>query len=171
MQNKKYFYQGLTVVLSISIIVLGWVYLVQGTSIGTDIETVNLLATGTSTMATTTIGTNFYIDEAGNASTTGNFLIGSGTAITKVMWGTVAIDPDQIATSTTGIASSTVTGLTTDMVCVVQPPDILNDDLIPKGATTTEINKLGVYLYNPDQTSAGANIDDGNATWGYFCIK
>ncbi len=47
MQNKKYFYQGLTIIISISIVVLGWVYLVYGTSIGTDIETVNLLATGT----------------------------------------------------------------------------------------------------------------------------
>ena len=302
MQNKKYFYQGLTVIISVSIVVLGWVYFVYGTSIGTDIQTVNLLATGTTTLATTTIGTNFYIDEDGNASTTGYFFladasttgtfivggastltgavtmsgsvlvvgtttlatttigtnfyidevgnasttgylfladasttgtlivggastltgdvtmsgnalvvgtttlatttigtnfyidevgnasttgdffladasttgtmtIGSGTAINKIMFGTVVIDPDPIATSTTGIASSTVTGLTTDMTCFVNPPDILSDDLIPKGATTTAADKLGVYLYNPDQTTDGAAIDDGAYTWGYICIK
>ncbi len=87
-KDKKYFYQSLTVVISILVVVFGWVYLIYGTTIGTDIETVNLLVTGTSTLATTTIGTNFYIDEAGNASTTGYFnLANASTTGTLVVGG------------------------------------------------------------------------------------
>ncbi len=116
MQNKKYFYQGLTIIISISIVVLGWVYLVYGTSIGTDIETVNLLATGTSTMATTTIGTNFYIDEAGNASTTGYFFLAdASTTGTLIAGGGITGATTLTMTGESNLATLVYGGATTSL--------------------------------------------------------
>jgi len=198
MQNEKHFYLSLAAIFCVLIITLGWVYSVQGTTIGTNISTVNITTsgeasttgdfyvTGNTILSTSTIGSNFYIDSTGNASTTGtlviggstslatttatNITLGSGTIVTKLMHGTIAINPPAIATSSTELATSSLTGATADMKCFVQPPSDLNDDLIPKGCTTTA-GIIGVYLYNPDQTSGGTAINDGSKTWGYLLIK
>ncbi len=251
MQNKKYLYQGLTVALCALMVVLGWVYFVYGTSIGTDIETSNasttgtfivggvstltgnvtmsgnVLIVGTTTLATTTMGTNFFIDEVGNASTTGTFIVGGastlignvamsgnsavtggfevagtttlatttigtnffidevgnasttgtlavggttalggGTPINKIIFGTIEINPDNVSIGTTGLTMVSLAAATADMVCFLQPPDILEDALIPKGCTTTAGN-IGVYLYNATDTAQNGL----NATWGYLLIK
>jgi len=180
------------------IITLGWIYSVQGTTIGTNITTVdvtasgnatttgNFVVSGETTLSTSTIGTSFYIDASGNASTTGTFIVGdstslatttatnitlgSGTIVTKIMHGTVDINPPAIATSTTELATSSLTGATADMKCFVQSPWNLDGGLVPKGCTTTA-DVIGVYLYNPDQASGSSAINDGTTTWGYLLIK
>jgi len=114
----------------------------------------------------------FYIDSSGNASTTGNLIVGGtttlggGTAITKLLFGTVSITFGEVATTTTVLATTTLTGATADMKCVLQPPFNLADDLVPKGCTTTA-GVIGAYLYNV----TGPGVTPGATTWGYLLIK
>ena len=248
MNNKKYFYSSATVIIISSLFVLGWVYFVFSTTIGNDITTTtatttgNFVVQGSTTLGTTTIGTNFYIDpvgsasttalftaanlnittgattskltvtgsstfgtnfiidSSGNASTTGTFIIstlkatnatatnatatafgtlgtttlattsiGAGTPISKLLFGTVSLDLPSIAASSTGLGTTTLTGATGGMKCFLEPPFDLNDELLPKSATTSIIEGAGVigaYVYND-----GVVIDVGAQTWGYLCIQ
>jgi len=195
MQKNKHLQIALAILICASMVIFGRYYLVYGTTIGTNISTAaftgvgNASTTGTFTVVgTTTLGTNFYVDAVGNASTSGTYIvtgsttlttltvtnevvtnstIGGGTAITKLMHGTVALNPPSIAAITTGIATNTLSGATADMKCFVQAPTALNDELIQKGCTTTA-DVIGVYIYNAASSTA---VDDGSLNWGYFLIK
>lgn len=166
MENNKYS-SALTAIFLVLVATLGWTYLVYGTTIGANISTVDITASGN---ATTTGDFVVQGDTTLATTTATNVNIGSGTIVTKLMHSTVLIDPPSIATSSTGLATATVSGATADMECFVQSPWNLHDDLIPKGCTTTA-DVIGVYLYNPDQTSGGSAINDTSKTWGYFLIK
>lgn len=196
MEKKKYFYTVLTVIFCFLIAALGWVYLVYGTTIGTDVSTVDVTASGTTTVTgdltvsgtttltgaltvsgTTTLGvvimgTNFIIGAEGNASTTKGFIVGTttiggGTALTSVIHGTGSLDPPSIDPVSTASGTISVTGAAATMRCFIQPPYNLNDDLIYKTCSTTA-NTLQIYIYNAATTSA---VDDGATTWGYLLVK
>lgn len=162
MENKKYS-SALTIILVVLIVTLGWICLVQGTTIGANITTVDLTVSGN---ASTTGDLVISGDTTLATTSATNVTIGSGTIVTKLMHGTTSIDPPSIAIYTTGLGTTSLTGATADMKCFVQPPSDLNDDLIPKGCTTTA-DVIGVYLYHAT-TSA---INDTARTWGYLLIK
>lgn len=126
---------------------------IAGTKISPDFGSQNIVTTGTLSAATTTISS-------------GPLAIGGGSNITKLLFGSVSINPPSIATSTTGSATTTVTGATTDMQCFLQPPAALNDDLTPKGCEISAADVIKVYLY-----AENALIDDATTTWGYLLIK
>ena len=126
---------------------------IAGTKISPDFGSQNVVTTGTLGAATTTISS-------------GPLSLGGGSDITKLLFGSVSINPPSIATSTTGSATTTVSGATTDMKCFVQPPATLNDDLTPKGCQISATGVIKVYLY-----AENAPIDDATTTWGYLLIK
>lgn len=156
MKDKKQLYLSLSVVFVTIVFTTFWFVFTQGaTTIGNNITTGDITASGTTTLATTTAT---------------NIAIGSGTVITKILTGTLSIDPPYIAAASTSIGSTTLTGATADMKCFVQPSSELNDDLTPKGCTTTA-GWIGIMLYNTNATDGGAAIDDGARTWGYLLVK
>ncbi|MCX6764876.1 MAG: hypothetical protein NTU58_04225 [Candidatus Nealsonbacteria bacterium] len=161
MKNKGSLYLGLTVISCVFLITLGWVYWVYGTAIGANISTVDFTASGNATTS-------------GNFAVTGSTVLATttighdGTAINTILHGTIAIDPPSIAASSTGIGTAALASATADMQCFIQAPWNLNDDLVPKGCTTTA-DVIGVYLYNSDQLNAA--INDTSKTWGYILVK
>lgn len=162
MKNKESLSLGITVISVASIIIFGWIYSVSGTTIGANITTVDLSASGNSS----TTG-NFTV--VGNTTLATTTIGSSGIAINQIIHGTVSINPPAINTSTTGLATSTVAGASAAMECYVQVPYNLNDDLVWKGCTTTA-NVIGVYLYNSTVVATNS-IDDTATTWGYLLVK
>jgi hypothetical protein len=86
MKNNKTLYQSLTVIFSVLIITLGWVYFVYGTTIGTNVTTANLTITG-------------------NASTTGIFYANG-----NINLGSNAADTLTVAATTTFASTTIFTG-------------------------------------------------------------
>jgi len=105
-----------------------------------------LTVVGTSTLATTTIG--------------------SGTNIAKILFGTITIDPQSINATTSGATSTSVTGAVSGMRCFLEPPAALEDDLVPKGCVTGD-GTVTIYLYNADNAAVNGTARD----WGYLLIK
>lgn len=88
-----------------------------------------------------------------------------GTRIFTVSSGATGVDLPSINATTTGTATITVTGIGTSDVCVCDPPNNINDDLVPKGCIPTAADTLTLAVYNP---TAGA-IDDSSKTWNWIC--
>ena len=145
-------------------------------TVSTNATSATLAITGAGTLGSATIGTNFKIDSSGNASTTGDLIVGGtttlggGSAITKLLFGSITLNFAEVATNTSALATTSLpNGASADMKCFLQPPD-LPDDFLPKGCTTTA-SYIGATLYNDGQEAAGTDPDGSGANWGYLLIK
>jgi hypothetical protein len=103
-----------------------------------------------------------------NGATINNGLtIGSGSTVYTVTSGTISIDPGNIASTTKGSVTFTLTGASTTDRIFLQPPTGLNSGLLYCGADITASNTVTIYLYN----TTGAGIDDGANTWKYTFLE
>jgi len=66
MKNTRFLHVGLTVISCVLMVTLGWVYLVNGTTIGANITTVDLSATGLTTLDGLKFGTTATTSKSGN---------------------------------------------------------------------------------------------------------
>jgi len=96
-----------------------------------------------------------------------NASFGGGTDVDKILHASGSIDLPEIATSTTGSATLSVTGATTDMRCFLMPSNTMNDDLTPKGCAVTAANTVTIYIYN----AIGPGIDDIAQTYQVLLLK
>ena len=92
---------------------------------------------------------------------------GGGTDVDRVYHASASVDLPSIATVTTGSATLSVTGATTDMKCFLMPSNAMNDDLIPKGCAVTGADTVTIYVYNP----TAAAIDDAAQTYQVLLLK
>ena len=103
----------------------------------------------------------------GKASLDGKVAFGGGTDIGKVYHASASVDLPSIATVTTGSATLSVTGATTDMKCFLMPSNAMNDDLIPKGCAVTGADTVTIYVYNADSVAT----DDTAKTYQVLLLK
>ena len=96
-----------------------------------------------------------------------NASFGGGTDVDKILHASGSIDLPEIATSTTGSATLSVTGATTDMRCFLMPSNTMDDDLTPKGCAVTAANTVTIYIYN----AIGPGIDDIAQTYQVLLLK
>jgi hypothetical protein len=136
MQNEKYSSVLVAVILGI-MFTFGCFYLVYGTTIGT-----NISSAGTLTAGTTTIGTTFYFDASGNASTTGAFVAGGAATLN----GTVSLASTTINNTLNVTGAATLTGAASLNGTVSLATTTVNNTLAVTGTTTlgsgTAINKF-----------------------------
>ena len=92
---------------------------------------------------------------------------GGGTDVDRIYHASASVDLPSIATVTTGSATLSVTGATTDMKCFLMSSNAMNDDLISKGCAVTGADTVTIYVYNP---TAGA-IDDAAQTYQVLLLK
>lgn len=94
--------------------------------------------------------------------------IGGGTAITKVVRGTVAVDPASLLTVAAADTSITITGAAVGDTVILNPPTAgLTAGLLICGAWVSATNTVKVRLYN----STGSTIDEASASWTYTLIR
>ena len=96
-----------------------------------------------------------------------NASFGGGTDVDRIYHASASVDLPSIAATTTGNATLSVTGATTDMKCFLMPSNAMNDDLIPKGCAVTGANTVTIYVYNP----TAAAIDDAAQTYQVLLLK
>ena len=96
-----------------------------------------------------------------------NASFGGGTDVDRIYHASASVDLPSIATVTTGSATLSVTGATTDMKCFLMPSNAMNDDLIPKGCAVTGADTVTIYVYNP----TAAAIDDAAQTYQVLLLK
>ena len=103
----------------------------------------------------------------GKASLDGKAAFGGGTDVDKILHASGSVDLPEIATSTTGSTTLSVTGATTDMRCFLMPSNTMDDDLTPKGCAVTAANTVTIYIYN----AIGPGIDDIAQTYQVLLLK
>ena len=96
-----------------------------------------------------------------------NASFGGGTDVDRIYHASASVDLPSIATVTTGSATLSVTGATTDMKCFLMSSNAMNDDLIPKGCAVTGTDTVTIYVYNP----TAAAIDDAAQTYQVLLLK
>ena len=95
----------------------------------------------------------------------GALQIGDNDTVYGIEFGTVAIDPANLAATTRGATTFTLTGAATTDIIIVNPP-ALNDDILFVGAAVTAADTVSIYLYNPTASA----IDQASATFSYCWI-
>lgn len=100
----------------------------------------------------------------GNKLFSGTATFGAGTAITKIVVYSQAIDPASVAASSISAQTFTVTGLTTDDKVFVNPG--INTIGIA-GCYVSAANTLTVIFVNP----TAAAIDPASSTWKIVAIR
>jgi len=96
-----------------------------------------------------------------------NASFGGGTDVDRIYHASASVDLPSIAATTTGNATLSVTGATTDMKCFLMPPSDINDELIPKGCTVTSADTVTIYVYNTDSIAT----DDTAKTYQVLLLK
>lgn len=96
------------------------------------------------------------------------FKAGSGTTITKILKGSVAVDPASIATVAVGEVTVTISGAVVGDTVIMTPPTAgLTAGLIVCDARVSAADTVKVRIYN---STAGA-VDEASATWFYTLIR
>lgn len=94
--------------------------------------------------------------------------IGGGTAITKVIRGTVAVDPASLNDTTTADTSITITGAAVGDTVIMNPPTAgLTAGLLICGAWVSATDTVKVRIRN----ESGGTIDEASGTWSYCLIR
>lgn len=98
---------------------------------------------------------------------TGATTIGSGgTAIAKIMHGTVSVDPPNISNNQTATFTVTITGAATTDCIFLTPPSAI-ENLIFEGATITSADTVTIKLAN----ESGGAINGSDRTWCYLIVN
>jgi hypothetical protein len=132
------------------------------TLISKNMKTSNLKVSGNTTV-TNDLTVNGYSTLSGGSRVDGLQIGSDGSYITKLVTGTISVNPGSIPATTKGSVSITITDLNTNDRIMFQPPTGLNIGLLFCGADVTADDTVTIYLYN---TTVGA-IDDGVNTWKY----
>jgi hypothetical protein len=94
--------------------------------------------------------------------------VGSGTQITKILRGTVSVNPASLNGTTAADTSVTISGAATgDTVIMNAPTAGLTAGMFIVGAWVSATDTVKVRLYN----STGAPIDEAAANWSYCLIR
>ena len=96
----------------------------------------------------------------------GALQVGDNDTVYGIEFGTATIDPANLAATTRGATTFTLTGAATTDIIIVNPPSTLEDDLIFCGAAVTAADTVTIYLYNP----TGSAINGASGTWSYCWI-
>lgn len=106
---------------------------------------------------------------SGPVKSTAGIEVGSdGTTITKILKGTVSVDPGSIAAGASADVAVTITGAATGDVVVMNPPAAgLTADLLIAGVRVSAADTVSIRLSN----QSAAPIDELAGTWSYLIIK
>ena len=104
-----------------------------------------------------------------NNASAGTVQIGSGgTALSKVIKGTVTIDPASVNATTVTTQTFTLTGAATgDTLILNVPSGGLTAGLLVLQARVSAANTVSVTFYN----TTGAPIDEASASWTYQIVR
>jgi hypothetical protein len=83
-----------------------------------------------------------------------------------VFYGTVSVDPPNIAANSSGTVAVTITGVQTGDLVFLTPPSDMETDLIFQGADVTA-GTVTIQIRNV----SGGDIDGANRTWSYMVIR
>jgi len=88
-----------------------------------------------------------------------------GPVAFAVYTGTVTVDPANASSGHEKVDTDvTITGAAVGDIVVLEPPDALEDDLVPAGAVVVSANTVTVKLY------AGAAVNGASRTWRYLWV-
>ena len=92
----------------------------------------------------------------------------TGTAIAKIIKGTVTIDPASLGPSVVGEETVTLTGAVVGDVVMLRPPTAgVDASIIIADARVTAVNEIKFRMFNP--TVGSINVASG--TWLYMLIR
>ncbi len=96
------------------------------------------------------------------------FKAGSGTTITKILKGTVAVNLASLATVTAADLDVTITGAAVGDSVIIQPPAAdMTAGLLVCQAWVAAADTVTIRVYN----ASGSTIDEASATWIYTLIR
>lgn len=93
--------------------------------------------------------------------------VGGGTKITRILHGTVSVDPPSINATSKGTVAVTIAGVAPGDRVFLTPPDTMEAGLIYLGADVTAANTVTIALYN----ATASAIDGAARPWDYLVIK
>ncbi len=97
----------------------------------------------------------------------GSLKAGTGSKVDKMLIGTVAVNPAEIAAGVKGGTAVTVTGAVAGDVVVANPPAALEAGLVPAGAYVSGADEVTIVLFNP----TGAPVDGISRNWTYLLMS
>lgn len=105
---------------------------------------------------------------ATTSSASTSLTVGGGTAITKIVKGTVAVNPSSLTTGTGEILTVTLTGAAVGDAVILHPPAAgLTTGLLICQAYVSATDTVKVQIWNP----TGGTIDEASANWIYTLIR
>lgn len=108
------------------------------------------------------------VDGTGATTTPVSLGVGGGTALTKVVKGTVTIDPASINATTVSSQTFTLTGAVAGDSLVLNPPAAgLTAGVLVSQVFVSSSNTITVVFYN----TTGGGIDLASASWTYTLIR
>jgi hypothetical protein len=84
-----------------------------------------------------------------------------------VLYGTVTVDPPNIAANSSGTVAVTITGVQPGDLVFLTPPSSIEAALIFQGASVTGANTVTIQIRNV----SGAAVDGAARTWSYMVIR
>lgn len=94
--------------------------------------------------------------------------VGQGTAISKVLRGTVTVDPSSVGANSASTQTVTITGAATGDSVVLNPPSGgLTAGLLVAQARVSAANTVSITYYN----TTGSAIDESSGTWNYLLVR
>lgn len=96
------------------------------------------------------------------------FKAGTGTTITKILKGTVTVNPASLNATTAATTTATLTGAVVGDSLIVAPPAAgLTAGVFITAAWVSAADEIKISLYN----STGGAIDEASASWVYTLIR
>jgi hypothetical protein len=128
----------------------------------------NVTAASGNTAIAGTLGVTGAATFSSTATVATSLAIGSGTAITKVLKGTVTIDPASINATTVSSQTFTLTGAATSDSLTLNPPAAgLTAGLLVCQYFVSAANTITIVFYN----TTGGSIDEPSASWTYHISR
>jgi hypothetical protein len=92
---------------------------------------------------------------------------GGGTPITKIVKGTVAIDPASVAANAVADQTFTLTGAVVGDTLILNPPSGINAGLAVLEYYVSAANQITIRFHN----TTGSPIDQASGNWTYCLIR
>lgn len=105
---------------------------------------------------------------ATTAAATTSLTVGAGTAITKIIKGTIAVDLASVATRTVTEVTLTLTGAAVNDVIIMNPLAAGNTaGLIAGGCRVSATNEVKLRVFNNSDNT----VDEASQLWDYCLIR
>ena len=105
---------------------------------------------------------------ATTAAATTSLTVGGGTAVTKIVKGTIAVDLASVATRTVTEVTLTLTGAAVNDVVIMNPLAAGNTaSLIFGGARVSATNEVKMRIFNNSDNT----VDEASQLWDYCLIR